>query len=395
VDRIKYPLVQITIFLAFLIVSLPVCFANEIKITYDANGNVVSDGQFYREYNGANQLYRIRNGTTASSPIYQEYTYDPIEERVVLKKTYTMAGAVKETVIYFSQDYVRVINSSGTFDFEYAYLDGQMIAQINPGGTKLFMETDQKGDIVAVTNASGKVIENTSYSPFGEVLTGGKASRFGYEAQEHDTVIGDTDFHARKYSPSMGIFLQPDSLIQNEYDPQSLNHYMFERGNSYKNNDPNGHFIVVAVLIVEGLLYLGIGILLIKHISEGGSYPGKGIDDDIGISGEEGYPPRIDLDKDKKINNLEPNAIHAAKQSNKANTENSYTITPPIETRSTNVNECNCQVHESYFAEHTSPKSTWTNKPSKFTTYINIQTGNKLEWYGDSGGPKTKGYIKK
>jgi RHS repeat-associated protein len=229
------------VFIILLVLTLPLCLANEIKITYDANGNVVSDGQFYREYNGANQLYRIRNGTTPTSPIYQEFTYDPIEERIVLKKTYTMAGAVKETVFYFSQDFVRVINSSGTFDFEYAYLDGQMIAQVNPGGTKLFMETDQKGDVVAVTNASGKVIENTSYSPFGEVLTGGKASRFGYEAQEHDTVVGDTDFHARKYSPSLGIFLQPDTLLSNVYDPQQLNRYTFEKNSPSNNEDPSGH----------------------------------------------------------------------------------------------------------------------------------------------------------
>lgn len=42
-------------------------------------------------------------------------------------------------------------------------------------------------------------------------------------------------------NPSWGLFLQPDTLIPNTYDPQSLNRYMFERGNPYKNVDPTGH----------------------------------------------------------------------------------------------------------------------------------------------------------
>jgi hypothetical protein len=37
------------------------------------------------------------------------------------------------------------------------------------------------------------------------------------------------------------MFTQPDSLIQNVYDPQSLNRYSFERNNPYKHTDPTGH----------------------------------------------------------------------------------------------------------------------------------------------------------
>jgi hypothetical protein len=37
------------------------------------------------------------------------------------------------------------------------------------------------------------------------------------------------------------LFLQPDTLIPNVYDPQSLNRYSFERNNPYKNMDETGH----------------------------------------------------------------------------------------------------------------------------------------------------------
>ena len=73
------------------------------------------------------------------------------------------------------------------------------------------------------------------------MLTGGTKTRFGYEGKEADSIVGDTDFRARKYRPDLGIFTQPDTLIQNVYDPQSLNRYSFERNNTYKYTDSTGH----------------------------------------------------------------------------------------------------------------------------------------------------------
>jgi Concanavalin A-like lectin/glucanases superfamily len=57
----------------------------------------------------------------------------------------------------------------------------------NPGQ---YIYGDFKGNVVAVTNSSGQVIERTSYSPTGEVLSGGRQSRFSYEGKESDTGLG-------------------------------------------------------------------------------------------------------------------------------------------------------------------------------------------------------------
>ena len=77
-----------------------------------------------------------------------------------------------------------------------------------------------------------------------------RASRFDSEGKEFSSVTGDHDFHFRKMNPSWGLFLQPDTLIPNVYDPQSLNRYMFERGNPYKNVDKDGHIGVVAAAAI-------------------------------------------------------------------------------------------------------------------------------------------------
>jgi RHS repeat-associated protein len=212
-------------------------------LIYDANGNLVSGDGKYRTYNGLNQLWKIYNGTNSSGLLLEMYQYHPTEERIHVKTVYNSTGGIKETVYYVSKSFVQVVNSSGSFNFTYVYQNGQLVAQKNPDGTKIFIHSDLEGSATVITNSSGQVIENTSYSPFGDVLSGGTKTRFGYEDKEKDSVVGDTDFNFRKYRADWGIFTQPDTLIQNVYDPQSLNHYMFERGNPYKYTDPSGHFL--------------------------------------------------------------------------------------------------------------------------------------------------------
>lgn len=114
--------------------------------------------------------------------------------------------------------------------------------------------SDHLGSSTVVTNSSGDVLENTTYSPFGEIVTGGAASRYGYEGKEFDSVVGDTDFHFRKYKAEWGIFLQPDTLLPTIYDPQKLNRYMFERANPYKYTDPDGHAIQIPAAVVIGAI---------------------------------------------------------------------------------------------------------------------------------------------
>jgi len=228
----------IGVFVLFLVISMPFTFAAEMSLTYDANGNLVTGDGKYRTYNSLNQLWKIYNGTNSSGVLLEEYTYHPIEERVAIKKVYNSTGSVVETTYYFSKEFVRVINTSGTFNFTYVYQDGLLVAQ-DVNGVKTFFINDIKGNIVAVMNSSGNVTETNSYSPFGELLTGGNKSRYGYEGKEYDKTSGQTDYNARMLLGPQ--FIQPDSIVPSAYDPQSLNRYAFERNNPYRYTDPTGH----------------------------------------------------------------------------------------------------------------------------------------------------------
>ncbi len=163
------------------------------------------------------------------------------EERILTKKTYNSSGSVIETIIYVDENFVRIVNASGSYDFTYVKHEGQLVAQLNPDGSKYFVHGDHLGSTSAVTNSTGSVVESTTYSPHGEILSGGVTSRFDYTGKEYDTVVGDYDYNFRKYNQAWGIFTQPDSLLPNVYDPQQLNRYSYARNNPYRYTDTSGH----------------------------------------------------------------------------------------------------------------------------------------------------------
>ena len=247
--KISKKIQMIAGFMIFLMVSLPFVFASDLSLTYDANGNLVTEGDFYRVYNSLNQLVKVYNGSSAQYPLLQEFEYHPVEERILKKHDYSK----NETTYYWSKEFVTIVNESGTYNFTYVYHNGQMVAQ-EVNSVKEYVHGDHLGSTSVVTNSAGSVIENTTYTPFGEISSGGTRTKFDYEGKEYDSNTEDYDFHFRKYMPGWGIFTQPDSLIPNVYDPQSLNRYMFERGNPYKNTDETGHFVCGGACVASLLL---------------------------------------------------------------------------------------------------------------------------------------------
>ncbi len=262
--KIKYFVVFI---LSFLFLSIPPVFALEVHLIYDENGNLITGDGKYREYDEFNRLVRVRAGFNNVSRILEEYVYHPTEDRILAKKVYDFNQNLIETIVYVNDNLVRKINSTGTFDTVYVKDQQGIVAELQPNGKKIYYHNDHLGSTTLITNQSGSVVENTSYAPFGEILSGGNVSRFDYEGKEFSSGTGygegtqDYDFHFRKFDPGLKIFTKPESLFPNLYDPQQLNRYAFERNNPYKYVDKNGRgpeVVVGAILIVGlavGLIY--------------------------------------------------------------------------------------------------------------------------------------------
>jgi len=124
---------------------MPLVNAEQLSLSYDANGNLVTGDGKYRVYNGLNQLWKIYNGTDSTGTLLEEFKYHPTEERVLIKKTYYLNGSLQSTTTYVSKDFVQVVNSSGTFNYTYIYANNELVAQINPNGSKYFMHKRPEG----------------------------------------------------------------------------------------------------------------------------------------------------------------------------------------------------------------------------------------------------------
>src|SRR3989344_1578760 len=140
---------------------------------------------------------------------------------------------------------MRVVNSTGSYDFTYVYEGNTLVARINPDGSKQYEHTDHLGSTSVITNQNGNVVENTSYTPYGEELSGGNLDVKGDTGQFDDEATGQMYYGARYYKPGTAQFVQGDPVLQNPYDPQFLNHYAYVRNNPYLLFDPNGQTAVL------------------------------------------------------------------------------------------------------------------------------------------------------
>lgn len=237
------------------LVVMSITSAEQINLVRDANGNLVSGDGFYREYNGFNQLARVRFGNNASAPLVNEFQYDPIENRVILKENYYLNGTLKETIYYWSKTFVTKINESGEFDYVFVYMEGELVAVVNPDGSKYFIHGDHLGSVSSVTDEQGNVIDSLSFGPYGEILSGGTSIRYSYAGKEWNSVMENYDFHARMYDPNIAQFIQPDPgysqldrlgkhMQKLDYNPQNLNRYAYANNNPYRYTDDSGLWAV-------------------------------------------------------------------------------------------------------------------------------------------------------
>ncbi|MCP4125985.1 MAG: RHS repeat-associated core domain-containing protein, partial [Gammaproteobacteria bacterium] len=64
---------------------------------------------------------------------------------------------------------------------------------------------------------------------------------YRYTGQRQEPDIGLYDYRARWYDPSLGRFLQADTIVPNPGGPQNLNRYSYVGNSPIRYNDPDGH----------------------------------------------------------------------------------------------------------------------------------------------------------
>lgn len=210
-----------------------------IQYSYDADGNMSSDGSKCYTYNDENQLSQVKD--CATGQIIAQYVYDYQGNRLI-KKNY-VNGTLNNTVYSPSDEFeTKKLAATGAIEnTTYYFVNGQQVAKKNPDGSKVFIHNDHLGSSSVVTNATGTKVEETKYDPWGEVKSGGTKTKFQYTGQEKDIESGLNYYNFRYYNSHIRRFSQPDDIIPNPYDPQSLNRYSYVNNNPLRYTDPSGH----------------------------------------------------------------------------------------------------------------------------------------------------------
>jgi RHS repeat-associated protein len=125
-------------------------------------------------------------------------------------------------------------------------LGGDVVA-VREGSTVDAAVGDHLGSVTVLAQG-GSPAGVTRYLPYGAIRleTGLFPTDRRFTGQRWEQGLGLYDYRARFYDPTLGRFLQPDSLVSEPGNPQALNRYAYVYNNPLKYTDPSGHWLETA-----------------------------------------------------------------------------------------------------------------------------------------------------
>ncbi len=194
--------------------------------TFDANGNLLSDGANSYVYDSANRLTSV-NGTTT-------YAYNGVGDRL----SQTVNGIPTNYTLDLNAGLTQVLDN-GTNTYTYGL---GRISQQN-GSTPEYFLGDALGSVRQMTNQAGTVTFLQNYDPYGVVTTtsGTSQTDYGFTGESYGDSTQLLYLRARYYNPADGRFQSRDTWAGNVDRPMTMNRWNYTDGNPVNRTDPSGH----------------------------------------------------------------------------------------------------------------------------------------------------------
>ncbi len=195
-------------------------------ISYDTNGNMLSDGQLTYTWDVRNRLASISGAATAS------FQYDAFGRRIGKTVNGIQTG--------FLYDGINAVQELSGATPSANLLTGLGIDEIftrtDTSGVKNFV-TDALGSTLALTDAAGAIQTQYGYEPYGETTASGAVdtNSFQYTGRENDGT-GIYYYRARYFNPKLSRFISEDPIGL----AGGLNQYAYVSGNPVSSVDPLG-----------------------------------------------------------------------------------------------------------------------------------------------------------
>ena len=186
--------------------------------TYDADGNMTSDGRFHYFWNGENRLVCASN-----AEVVVTYAYD--HRGRMVSKTLCSSAPLRVIII---REIVREGDSVAVSDNIWGLdLDGTLQGAGGVGGLLavvrddgvFFPTYDANGNVSEYVSTNGEIVAHYDYSPFGEplVLSGPLVASFSHQfsTKPYCPVTGFSEYQMRKYRPEIGRWMSRDPLAEN------------------------------------------------------------------------------------------------------------------------------------------------------------------------------------